>query len=65
MREDNTDIDSFESLAGKRIAVQIGTTGAEQAAQVEGATVSTFDGAPWRCKNCSMAGWMRSSTTCR
>lgn len=46
VREDNTDIDSFESLAGKRIAVQIGTTGAEQAAQVEGATVSTFDGAP-------------------
>ena len=46
VREDNTDISSFEDLAGKRIAVQIGTTGAEQAAQAEGATLSTFDSAP-------------------
>ncbi len=46
VKEDNDEIQSFEDLAGKRIAVQIGTTGADQAAQVEGATVSTFDGAP-------------------
>lgn len=46
VRESNTDINSLEDLAGQRIAVQIGTTGAEQAAQVEGATVSTFDSAP-------------------
>jgi len=36
----------FEDLEGKRIAVQIGTTGAEQANAVPGASVSTFDSAP-------------------
>jgi arginine/lysine/histidine/glutamine transport system substrate-binding/permease protein len=46
VREGNNQIKSLEDLKGKRIAVQIGTTGAEQANQVEGATVSTFDGAP-------------------
>jgi arginine/lysine/histidine/glutamine transport system substrate-binding/permease protein len=46
VREDTTDIESFEDLQGKGIAVQIGTTGADQAASVEGATVSTFDNAP-------------------
>lgn len=46
VRESNTDINSLEDLAGQRIAVQIGTTGAEQAGQVEGATISTFDSAP-------------------
>jgi arginine/lysine/histidine/glutamine transport system substrate-binding and permease protein len=44
--EDNTDTTSLEDLEGKRIAVQIGTTGAGQAAEIEGATVSTFDSAP-------------------
>jgi len=44
--ESNTDITALEDLAGRRIAVQIGTTGADQAAEVEGATVSTFDSAP-------------------
>ncbi|HIK43521.1 MAG TPA: ABC transporter permease subunit [Leptolyngbyaceae cyanobacterium M65_K2018_010] len=44
--EGNDSIQSFEDLKGKRIAVQIGTTGAEKAKEVEGATISTFDGAP-------------------
>lgn len=44
--EDNTDIATLEDLAGKRIAVQIGTTGAAQAEEIEGAEVSTFDSAP-------------------
>jgi arginine/lysine/histidine/glutamine transport system substrate-binding/permease protein len=46
VREGNTEIESFEDLEGKRIAVQIGTTGAEQANSVEGASISTFDNAP-------------------
>ncbi|WP_278000295.1 ABC transporter permease subunit [Nodosilinea sp. LEGE 07088] len=46
VQESNSDIQSLADLAGKRIAVQIGTTGAEQAGEVEGATVSTFDSAP-------------------
>jgi arginine/lysine/histidine/glutamine transport system substrate-binding/permease protein len=44
--ESNTDITSLENLESKRIAVQIGTTGADQAAEISGATVSTFDSAP-------------------
>jgi arginine/lysine/histidine/glutamine transport system substrate-binding and permease protein len=44
--EDNTDITSLETLQGKRIAVQIGTTGAEEAKKVEGAQIRTFDSAP-------------------
>lgn len=44
--EDNTDITSLESLENQRIAVQIGTTGAETAASIPGAQVSTFDSAP-------------------
>lgn len=44
--EDDTETTSIESLAGKRIAVQIGTTGADKAAEVEGAKISTFDSAP-------------------
>ncbi len=44
--EDDTETTSLESLEGKRIAVQIGTTGAEQAASVKDAKVSTFDSAP-------------------
>lgn len=46
VRQDNNDITTLEDLEGKRIAVAIGTTGADQAAQVEGATVSTFDNSP-------------------
>ncbi|MFK8184973.1 MAG: basic amino acid ABC transporter substrate-binding protein [Phormidesmis sp.] len=40
------DIKTLEDLEGKRLAVQIGTTGADTANAVEGAEVSTFDSAP-------------------
>ena len=46
VQESNDSITSLDDLKGKRIAVAIGTTGADQAAQVEGATVSTFDNSP-------------------
>lgn len=46
VREDNIDITSYEALAGKGIAVQIGTVGAEKANAVQGATVRTFDNTP-------------------
>jgi arginine/lysine/histidine/glutamine transport system substrate-binding/permease protein len=46
VQEDDTEIASLEDLAGKKIAVQIGTTGADQAAEIEGAEISTFDSAP-------------------
>jgi len=42
----NTDITSLDTLKGKRIAVQIGTTGAEKAKSVPGTTIRTFDSAP-------------------
>ena len=45
VREDNKTIKNFEDLKGKRIAVQIGTTGALEAAKIPGATVSQFDSA--------------------
>ncbi len=44
--EDNTEISSLDTLEGKTIAVQIGTTGAEMAGSVKDAKVSTFDSAP-------------------
>jgi len=46
VQESNDEITSLDDLKGKRIAVAIGTTGADQAAKVEGATVSTFDNSP-------------------
>ncbi|MFM5982960.1 MAG: ABC transporter permease subunit [Sphaerospermopsis kisseleviana] len=46
IRTDNQEINSFESLENKKIAVQIGTTGAETAKTVPGAQVSSFDSAP-------------------
>lgn len=46
VQESNTDITSLDSLKGKKIAAQIGTTGADQANEVEGAEVRTFDSAP-------------------
>ncbi len=45
-RADNQDITSFASLKDKKIAVQIGTTGAQEAAKVLGAEVHSFDDAP-------------------
>lgn len=41
-----TDIKTLDDLKGKRIAVQIGTTGADTANGVPEAKVSTFDSAP-------------------
>ncbi|HSM82282.1 MAG TPA: ABC transporter permease subunit [Nodosilinea sp.] len=46
VREGDTEIQTLEDLEGKRIAVAIGTTGAQQATAIEGATVSQFDNAP-------------------
>jgi arginine/lysine/histidine/glutamine transport system substrate-binding and permease protein len=43
VRESENSIQGFDDLKGKRIAVQIGTTGAEEAKKVPGATISTFD----------------------
>lgn len=45
VREDNRTIKNFEDLKGKRIAVQIGTTGALEATKIPGAVVSQFDSA--------------------
>ncbi|MGC1305897.1 MAG: basic amino acid ABC transporter substrate-binding protein [Phormidesmis sp.] len=44
--EGNTDIKTLEDLEGKKIAAQIGTTGASTAESVADATVTTFDSAP-------------------
>jgi arginine/lysine/histidine/glutamine transport system substrate-binding/permease protein len=46
VKENTTDITSLESLANKKIAVQIGTTGADKAKAVKGAEVRTFDSGP-------------------
>ncbi len=46
VRQDNDTIEGFEDLEGKRIAVQIGTTGAIEAAKIPGAQISTFNDAP-------------------
>lgn len=46
VQQDDDTVQSLEDLEGKRIAVAIGTTGADLAAEVEGATVSTFDNSP-------------------
>jgi len=43
VRANNQDITNFESLKNKKIAVQIGTTGADKAKSVPGATIRTFD----------------------
>jgi len=46
VQADNTEVASLDDLQDKRIAVQIGTTGAETAAEIPGAEISTFDSAP-------------------
>ncbi|MBD2100649.1 basic amino acid ABC transporter substrate-binding protein [Leptolyngbya sp. FACHB-261] len=46
VRADDTAITSFDSLQGKKIAAQIGTTGATEAGKISGAQVRTFDSAP-------------------
>ncbi|MEM1238591.1 MAG: basic amino acid ABC transporter substrate-binding protein [Cyanobacteria bacterium P01_H01_bin.26] len=44
--EEDTETTSIDTLEGKTIAVQIGTTGAEMAGSIKDASVSTFDSAP-------------------
>lgn len=46
VRESNQETKSLDDLKNKKIAVQIGTTGAEQANSISGAQISTFDSAP-------------------
>jgi arginine/lysine/histidine/glutamine transport system substrate-binding and permease protein len=46
VRSDNSDVKDLPSLKGKKLAVQIGTTGADQAKQVGATEVRTFDSAP-------------------
>lgn len=46
VREDNSDIDDFNSLQGKKIAVQIGSTGADFAKTIPNAKISTFNSGP-------------------
>ncbi|MBO3458719.1 ABC transporter permease subunit [Aetokthonos hydrillicola Thurmond2011] len=46
VRGSNQDITNFESLKNKKIAVQIGTTGADKAKTVPGAAIRTFDDTP-------------------
>lgn len=41
--KDNNEIKSLKDLEGKKIAVQIGTTGADKAAKVPGAKVTSFN----------------------
>jgi polar amino acid transport system substrate-binding protein len=43
INKETTDIKSVADLKGKRIGVQIGTTGAIEAAKIEGAEVKTYD----------------------
>ena len=51
VRKDNNAIKSLEDLKGKTIAVQLGTTGADAAGKIEGATVKTFDTSCLELKN--------------
>lgn len=46
VRQETNDIQSLEDLEGRRIAAQIGTTGARQANEIPGTQVRTFDSAP-------------------
>lgn len=43
VKNDNNTIKGIKDLEGKRIAVQIGTTGAEEAKKIKGATVREFN----------------------
>jgi arginine/lysine/histidine/glutamine transport system substrate-binding and permease protein len=46
VQANNQDITNFDSLKNKRIAVQIGTTGAVKAKSLKGAKIRSFDSAP-------------------
>lgn len=46
VKSDNNSIKSFKDLEGKKIAVQIGTTGAKEAGKIKDATVREFNNPP-------------------
>ncbi|MBU7586194.1 MAG: ABC transporter permease subunit [Nostoc sp. TH1S01] len=46
VRDNNQDITSLDSLKNKKLAVQIGTTGAEKAKSIPGVQIRSFDSAP-------------------
>ncbi|BBD58688.1 polar amino acid ABC transporter inner membrane subunit [Nostoc sp. HK-01] len=46
VRNNNQDITSLDSLKNKKLAVQIGTTGAEKAKSIPGVQIRSFDSAP-------------------
>ncbi len=46
VKSDNENIQSFDDLKGKKIGVQLGTTGADMARTVEGAKVTDYDRIP-------------------
>lgn len=46
VKKENSAITSLDNLKNKKIAVQIGTTGATKAKSVSGAKISSFDSAP-------------------
>lgn len=46
VKSDNNSIKEFKDLEGKRIAVQIGTTGAEEAKKIKSAKIREFNTAP-------------------
>ncbi len=46
IRTDNQNITGFDSLKNKKIAVQIGTTGAAKAKNIPGVQIRSFDSAP-------------------
>ncbi|MBN3939403.1 MAG: ABC transporter permease subunit [Nostoc sp.] len=46
IRADNQDITGFDSLKNKKIAVQLGTTGAAKAKSIPGVQIRSFDSAP-------------------
>ena len=49
VKKDNNEIKSFDDLKGKRIGVQLGTTGAQEAEKIEGAKVTNFDTSDLAC----------------
>lgn len=51
VRDNGPNLTKLEQLKGRRIAVQIGTTGAIAASKVAGAQVSSFDSTPWPCRS--------------
>lgn len=46
VRTDNTNIKTFNDLEGKKVAVQIGTTGADEAKKLKNAQIREFNSAP-------------------